>query len=352
MAQCSFHDTLIRDCQYMDMRKYLISDLPLNADIYDKWALVVIITHLIGKEAGINLVKLGAYLKVLNDKFYKSHGEYLFYWLLSFNFNSFRTLIDNLEINNLVHMSINQSLELGDKGIDIANQSPEMLRSINDLLDWILLNGKFVSCVNPIPKRVLNLQKGLDDYFQLKMKTNKGRGDLYEHFIGYLFEKEKYKVQYRGGPGDSGIDVVCKNSLKTYVVQCKNWKEGRKISPKEVLVLIGAMTNYKIEHSDENVSGVFFSTVPFSNDSMKIAAISRVELYTLQFPIYFPVIKCCKANGIYYLPMDNEYDAVEIKYGKGDFYCQRVFEAEKQGYQHVKNQQIKINFPANGVNSK
>ena len=139
MEQHSFHDTLIRDCQYMDMRKYLISDLPLNADIYDKWALVVIITHLLGKEAGINLLKLGAYLKILNYKFYKNCGKYLLYWLLSFNFNSFIALIDNLEINNLVHLSINQSLELGNKGIDIANQRSKILRSINDLLDWILL---------------------------------------------------------------------------------------------------------------------------------------------------------------------------------------------------------------------
>ena len=71
-----------------------------------------------------------------------------------------------------------------------------------------------MSCVNPILEHILKLQKSLDDYFQSKMKTDKGRGDLYERFIGHLFEKEKYQVQYCGCPGDGGIDLICKNNLR------------------------------------------------------------------------------------------------------------------------------------------
>lgn len=66
----------------------------------------------------------------------------------------------------------------------------------------------------------------------------------YERYIGYLFEQKGYSVIYLGairGMDDNGIDLICSNDDKIYVVQCKNWNpEHMHLTLKPFLYLLGA----------------------------------------------------------------------------------------------------------------
>jgi hypothetical protein len=53
----------------------------------------------------------------------------------------------------------------------------------------------------------------------------------------------------------------------------------------------------------------------------------------------YPCIKCnvSKIDGtkIYHLPFDQQYDKVKVEMRRGEFYCNTVAEAEKQGFRRA-----------------
>ena len=182
---------------------------------------------------------------------------------------------------------------------------------------------KITSLVNS-DSHILNLdissindsQHKLDDYVNF-LRTPSGkkmRGLLYEQYVGYIWEKEGYNVEYRGidrynqGKGDEGIDLICCYGGYTWIVQCKNYFR-KTIKPKDILELRGTIELYKNEH-DGIVRGAFFTTSSFSDISKQIANALNIELFEprgLSNPTFFPMIKClmCEDEQIYILPHDD-----------------------------------------------
>lgn len=55
-------------------------------------------------------------------------------------------------------------------------------------------------------------------------------------------------------------------------------------------------------------------------------------------PSKYPCIKCnisTDGEKIYHLPFDQQYDKTKININKGEFYCEKIEEAEKRGFRRA-----------------
>lgn len=184
------------------------------------------------------------------------------------------------------------------------------------------------------------LQLALDRYSK-RQKSNWQIGIEYERYIGYLYEQKGYKVRYYGateGLEDMGRDLIAIKEDKILIIQCKRWSVEKTIHEKHIFQLYGTTVLQKIQHPDQNVSGVFVATTslsPIAKSCADYLQIKTVENYPLK---PYPVIKCNVSKtgeGIYHLPFDQQYDRVMVNPDDGDFYVSTVKEAEEKGFRHA-----------------
>jgi hypothetical protein len=185
-------------------------------------------------------------------------------------------------------------------------------------------------------------QLALDRYIQ-GSKTRWQIGRDYEMYIGYLCEKNGYKVEYTGISKrleDMGRDLIIYDQLDTYIIQCKNWSQEKEIHENHIFQLYGSVVLYKIENPFCNVKAVFITTTKLSSVAEKIADVLDIEVRYISMG-EFPRIKCNigkDVNGIstkiYHLPFDQQYDTTIID-GKGEFMALTVVEAEQAGFRRA-----------------
>ena len=184
-------------------------------------------------------------------------------------------------------------------------------------------------------------QLALDRYLQnRKSKWQIGRD--YEMYIGQGFEERGFSVKYTGiieNFEDMGRDLIATKGNKTYIVQCKNWSQEKKIHEKHIFQLYGTVVLRAIETTEEKIRGIFVTTTQLSDKAKAIAKHLNIWIYQ-KIPLKdFPRIKCNinKATGqkIYHLPFDQQYDKTEINNKNGEFYATTVVEAENAGFRRA-----------------
>jgi len=185
-------------------------------------------------------------------------------------------------------------------------------------------------------------QLALDRYWSRpKSKWQLGRD--YERYIGYVYEVNGYNVYYQGileGFDDLGRDLICKKREQTIIVQCKRWSQYKTIHEKHVNQLYGTVIKYTIDHPNEKVGAILYTTTKLSDrakDFAKYLSIGVAEGFKL--PEKYPSIKCniSRKNGekIYHLPFDQQYDRTLIEEERNECYVETVEEAEKLGYRRA-----------------
>src|SRR3989339_250432 len=199
------------------------------------------------------------------------------------------------------------------------------------------------------------LAKAYDDFFNLQdnqmaldrfWKRPKSKwliGRLYERYVGYLFEKEGYDVEYVGifkGFEDLGRDLICKKGKNITIIQCKNWSKFRTIYEKHIFQFFGTVFQYRDENPKHNVKAIFYTTTSLSDLARRFAKELNIQLEeNHHFNIEYPAIKCnigrTSGEKIYHLPFDQQYDKTKIEPHKGEFYCQTVKEAEDAGFRRA-----------------
>lgn len=229
-----------------------------------------------------------------------------------------------------------------------------------------------------IPKREYLLlsqcgrgQLALDRYWK-RQKSKKEVGNAYERFIGFLFERWGYDVDFVGitkGVKDRGIDLVCENENEILLVQCKNWAKYKKIHENVLFQFFGAVFHARERYRktgsiydeekterfvypkrEKNVSGIIYSTVTLSEFAKEAISKLGIGLEVLAMDYNYPCIKCNVNNGnrIYHLPFDQQYDKTKIK--MNDLYSEECYvktckEAEELGFRRAK----KFNLRTNGL---
>lgn len=175
-----------------------------------------------------------------------------------------------------------------------------------------------------------------------------GIGRFYERYLGYLYEKEGWKVEYYGiveGYEDLGRDLICKKSNQIEIVQAKCWASEKIIHEKHIFQLFGTTQLYLMNHQqndlfDAKVSAVFITTASLSPVARKAAQwlkIDAKERFALDKA--YPIIKCninqSSKEKIYHLPFDQQYDRTKIVPELGEFYATTVAEAESKGFRRA-----------------
>lgn len=182
-------------------------------------------------------------------------------------------------------------------------------------------------------------QLALERYLKRK-KDDWEVGIEYERYIGYLYEKQGYKVQYVGalkGKQDMGRDVIAIKDGKTLVIQCKRWAKEKTIHEKHIFQLYGTSILMKIEDGADCYP-VFITTATLSDTARKCATylkVGVVENYAYQD---YPMIKCNISRSgekIYHLPFDQQYDKVRISVKDGEQYVQTTKDAEALGFRRA-----------------
>lgn len=199
-------------------------------------------------------------------------------------------------------------------------------------------------------------QKALDRYISSRKKPYEIGRD-YERYIGYLYEKDGYKVEYMGiekGLEDLGRDLVCIKDGEIEIVQCKCWASHKTIHEKHINQLYGTAVKYFIDHkqianhkktlalfpeliSSGQIKAAFVTSTKLSETAKKFAIALGVKVIEEKPLDRYPLIKCnIGANGdkIYHLPFDQQYDKTLIK-NKGEFYASTVREAEDKGFRRA-----------------
>jgi hypothetical protein len=185
-------------------------------------------------------------------------------------------------------------------------------------------------------------QLALDRYWK-RPKSRWEIGRLYERYVGYLFEKEGFDVEYVGivhGYEDLGRDLICRRPDEIVVVQCKNWSQFRTIYEKHIFQFFGTVFQFRDSNPSSTVRAAFYTSTEVSPLARRFAQELGIDLdEAVQLDRDYPCIKCnvARPDGtkIYHLPFDQQYDKTRIEPARGEFYCATVAEAEAAGFRRA-----------------
>jgi len=219
-------------------------------------------------------------------------------------------------------------------------------------------------------------QMALDRYLRNRNKSKWAIGRDYEMYVGYLYEKAGYSIEYKGildGFEDLGRDVIAKKSGEVCIIQCKHWAQYKVIHEKHIFQLFGTTMEYWLNNyqsvrnewnlftqninsdssqksfeefakflNEEKLKPIFFTSTSLSDKAKEMAKALSVEIRENEAPGEFPRIKCNtnydefgRGTKIYHLPMDQQYDRTIITKSKGEFYAFTVKEAEDAGFRRA-----------------
>jgi len=190
-------------------------------------------------------------------------------------------------------------------------------------------------------------QLALDRYLSRSLSQS-AIGRFYERYLGYLYERDGWKVDYHGiveGYEDLGRDLICTDGSNVLIIQAKCWATGKVIREKHIFQLFGTTQLYLMNHEQSglpkpNVSAVFVTTTTLSPVAQKAAKRLGITVKE-RFPINksYPMIKCnvnqTTKEKIYHLPFDQQYDRTKIVPEQGEFYASTVEEAESKGFRRA-----------------
>ena len=190
-------------------------------------------------------------------------------------------------------------------------------------------------------------QLALDRYLKRPL-SRAAIGRFYERYLGYLYERDGWKVEYHGiveGFEDLGRDLICKKENQIAIVQAKCWASEKLIHEKHIFQLFGTTQLFLMNHQQSdlfkaNISAVFITTTTLSPVAKKAAQWLKIEVKE-RFAIdkAYPMIKCninqSSKEKIYHLPFDQQYDRTKIIPEFGEFYATTVAEAERKGFRRA-----------------
>lgn len=189
-------------------------------------------------------------------------------------------------------------------------------------------------------------QIALDRYLEQRQKNPWLAGLQYERFVGYMYERNGYIVEYHGalkGVNDLGIDLLCFKDGKIHAVQCKRLSEAKGIPVRErtIAQTFGAALYYSHVNNlnIENFSPVVITSFKLSDEAKLFAKALGVQYRENNKLEKYPCIKCniSMNNGekIYHLPFDQQYDSTVIDHSKGERYAGSIIDAEKNGFRRA-----------------
>lgn len=193
----------------------------------------------------------------------------------------------------------------------------------------------------------------LDRYLSGNL-SKKEIGRFYERYIGYLYEKNGFNVEYFGikqDYKDLGRDLICSKGDTIQIVQAKCWSENKTIRENFICQLFGTLNHFKKTNPGKKVTATLITSTQLSQVAKEMADVLKIS-YQENFMLdkQYPLIKCNISNRnqekIYHLPFDQQYDNIKIEPEKGEFYVSTIQEAEAKGFRRAVRYNFKQKPPA------
>lgn len=205
-------------------------------------------------------------------------------------------------------------------------------------------------------------QMALDRYLKNRNKSKWAIGRDYEMYVGYLYQKDGYSIEYKGiidGFEDLGRDIIATKDDEVCIIQCKYWAQYKEIHEKHIFQLFGTTMEYWVQKfrvyekpktfkefakflNENKLRSIFFTSTNLSDKAKEMANALSVEIIENEPLKDFPRIKCNINNDesglqtkIYHLPMDQQYDRTIVGNRGGEFYTFTVKEAEDAGFRRA-----------------
>ena len=223
---------------------------------------------------------------------------------------------------------------------DIREDLPDYDSEVDPIKDY--LSKEEWLCLSESERN----QRALDNYINKRTKSKWQIGRDYELYIGYIYQNKGYDVDYIGSYAkfeDLGRDLICKKDGITLIIQCKYWSKEKQIHENHINQLYGTTLAYAITNDlpIESVKSLLVTNTTLSPMAKEFAKILNVNYKENSEIGDFPRIKCNVnydefgiRTKIYHLPMDQQYDRVQIK-NKDEFFAFTVEEAENAGFRRA-----------------
>lgn len=201
-------------------------------------------------------------------------------------------------------------------------------------------------------------QLALDRYWR-GHKSSWRIGRDYERYIGYLWERKGYAVQYHGieeGLQDLGRDLLARRGDELVVIQCKHWATFRTVRERHVYQLFATALQLALAErmpkpgatqlalfpellAASQTRPLLITSTTLSPKAKEVAAALNVGVEESIPMESYSCIKCnvSRTTGerIYHLPFDQQYDNVLIEPSRGERYVATCAEAEKLGFRRA-----------------
>lgn len=155
-------------------------------------------------------------------------------------------------------------------GATMAREAPGLLAALVALgLIFLIWNrGRFRGRGS-----VLGFSRGQPPIHRLPASTV-SLGTEFERHVVHLLKAQNYRsVRHVGGAGDRGIDIVAEdNRGRTFLVQCKRYRNGAKVGSVDIQKLMGAVVH---EGAD---GGIFVTTASYTPAAIDLARTGRVHI--------------------------------------------------------------------------
>ena len=208
-------------------------------------------------------------------------------------------------------------------------------------------------------KCLMNDQKLLDKFKTHKL-NNLEVGRLYERYIGYLWEKDNWKVTYKGivdGFSDMGRDLICVKGNQHRIIQAKCWSKHTPLREKHIYQLHSSTLHYRLQlrnayklsygkskaramMKELDIKAIICSTNDLTETAKDVINFYQIVNHQkIELRKDYPMVKCninqTTGEKLYHLPFDSAYDSIIIGNVEGEMYLSTIQEAEQFGFQRV-----------------
>lgn len=154
-----------------------------------------------------------------------------------------------------------------------------------------LLFGKAQRKIIPTQKKFKSPSSFVSSKNSAQMQyENKQKGERYELQIGKWYQKQGYKVYFKGineGRRDGGIDLIAYRGQEAILIQCKNW-ENTQVKQEHLRIFMGDCTAYleqnEFKFRKKNVRRAFVTSCKFQEYAVKkFVASNKIEYVVIPY---------------------------------------------------------------------
>ncbi len=205
-------------------------------------------------------------------------------------------------------------------------------------------------------------ERELWEYANRRNLSKREAGDRYERYLGYLYERAGWRVEYYGlteGVANSnrGIDLICEKDGITHFVQTKYWSDGVVAKTNVNNVIDRIVKNMQSIIDKRTIRGdvqAVLAAKPKLSEQVTVYAQEQGVLLLDDLTVQpYPLVKCHtgkRGSKKYFLPYLADknpakyeeirqgawesYDLVRMDMANGDVYVHTIEEAENLGYKY------------------